>query len=157
MLAESSFCRKSWNEPWSYIILKFEGEARAVSRVVQMAWEVLQSTTKCRTSTEREDRRALMIKWSCCSHDKYAGLIESVDVSADARCEGGHGDVPSTKEYTPWPKRNGFICILQYRKLWLESFKETTWCVLGRRIFIECVKLCLSQPSYLYICGRTQQ
>jgi hypothetical protein len=61
MLAESSFCRKSWNEPWSCIILKFEGEARAVSRVVQMALEVLQST-KCRTSTEREDRRALMIK-----------------------------------------------------------------------------------------------
>jgi hypothetical protein len=30
------------------------------------------------------------------------------------------------------PRRNGFICILQYRKLWLESFKETTWCVLGR-------------------------
>jgi len=27
-----------------------------------MAWEVLQSTTKCRTSTEREDRRALMIR-----------------------------------------------------------------------------------------------
>jgi hypothetical protein len=30
--------------------------------------------------------------------------------------------------------RKGFICILQYRKLWLDSFKETTWCVLGREI-----------------------
>jgi hypothetical protein len=56
MLAESSLCRKSWNEPWSCIILEFEGDAKAVSSVVQMAWEVLQSITKCRTSTEREDR-----------------------------------------------------------------------------------------------------
>jgi hypothetical protein len=62
MLAESSFCHKSWNEPWSFIILEFEGDVRAVSSVVQMAWEVLQSTTKCKTSTEREDRRALMIR-----------------------------------------------------------------------------------------------
>jgi hypothetical protein len=61
-------------------------------------------------------------------------LTDSVDVTADTRCEGGHGDVPSTKEYTHWPKRNGFICFLQYKKLWLESFKETTWCVLGRGI-----------------------
>jgi hypothetical protein len=44
------------------MIMEFEGEARVVSSVVQMSWEVLQSTTKCRTSTEREDRRALMIK-----------------------------------------------------------------------------------------------
>jgi len=34
MLAESSFYRKSWNELWSYIILEFEGDARAVSSVV---------------------------------------------------------------------------------------------------------------------------
>jgi uncharacterized protein (UPF0210 family) len=40
--------------------------------------------------------------------------------------------VPSTKEYTPWPKRNGFICILQYKNLVLESFKDITCCVLGR-------------------------
>jgi hypothetical protein len=32
--------------------------------------------------------------------------------------------VPSTKEYTPWPKRNDFIYILQYKKLVLESRKE---------------------------------
>jgi len=28
-------------------------------------------------------------------------LTESADVGAGARCGGGHGDVPSTKEYTP--------------------------------------------------------
>jgi len=70
-----------------------------------MSWEVLESTTKCRTSTETEDRRALMIKWSCCFHDKYARLTESADVAVDAICEGGHNDVPSTKEYTLWPKK----------------------------------------------------
>jgi len=73
-----------------------------------------------------------MIKWSCCFHDKYTGLTEGEDVAADARWERGHGNVPSTKEYTPWPKRNGFICILQYKKLVLESFKEITCCVFGR-------------------------
>jgi len=131
MLAESSVCCKSWNELWSCIIREFEREAGVVSSVVQMSWEVLESTTKCKTSTEREDRRALMIKWSCYFHDKYAKLTESAYVAADARCEGRYNDVPSTKEYTFWPKRNGFICILQYKKLVLESFKETTWCVIG--------------------------
>ena len=40
--------------------------------------------------------------------------------------------MPSTKEYTPWPKRNGFICSLQYKKLVLERRKEITCCVLER-------------------------
>jgi hypothetical protein len=44
------------------MILEFEGDARAVSSVLHISWEVLQSTTKCRTSTEREDKRALMIR-----------------------------------------------------------------------------------------------
>jgi hypothetical protein len=82
-----------------------EGVAKAISNVVQMSWEVLQSTTKCKTSTEREDKRALMIKWSCCFHDKYTGLTEGEDVAADARWERG---------------------------MMLESFKEITCCVFGR-------------------------
>jgi hypothetical protein len=44
------------------MILEFEGNARAISSVLQILWEVLQSITKCKTSTEREDKRALMIK-----------------------------------------------------------------------------------------------
>jgi hypothetical protein len=44
------------------MILEFERDARAVSSVLQISWEVLQSTTKCRTSTKREDKRALMIR-----------------------------------------------------------------------------------------------
>jgi hypothetical protein len=39
-----------------------EGEASVVSSIVQISWEVLQSTTKYRTSTEREEKRELMIK-----------------------------------------------------------------------------------------------
>jgi hypothetical protein len=44
------------------MILEFEGDARAISNVLQISWEVLQSITNYRTSTEREDKRALMIK-----------------------------------------------------------------------------------------------
>jgi hypothetical protein len=44
------------------MILEFERDTKAVSSVLQISWEVLQSTTKCRTSTEREDKRALMIR-----------------------------------------------------------------------------------------------
>jgi len=131
-LIESSFCRKSWNAPWSCIIHELEREAKVVSSVVQMSWEVLQSITRCRTSVESKDKRALMIKWSCCFHDKYEGLIDGKDVAVDIRWEGGHGEVPSTKKCMPWPKRKGFICILRYKKLVLESCKEITCWVLGR-------------------------
>ena len=72
-----------------------------------------------------------MIEWSYYFYDEYVRLIDSEDVATDTRW-GGHDDVQSTKEYMPWLKRNNFICILQYKKLVLESFKEITCYVLER-------------------------
>jgi hypothetical protein len=56
-----SFYLRSWKEPWSCIINEFKGEARAVSRVVQKTWDVWQSTTRCNTSVDKDDRITLII------------------------------------------------------------------------------------------------
>jgi hypothetical protein len=60
-----------------------EGETRVVSSVVQMSWEVLQSTTRCRISIEREDKRVLMSRWSCCFYDRYEALTVGKEVSTE--------------------------------------------------------------------------
>jgi len=65
-ITDSSPCRRSWREPWSYIIRELDVEARACSSVCQTEHEVGQSITRWRTSMDSERSRALRMSWSCC-------------------------------------------------------------------------------------------
>jgi hypothetical protein len=84
-----------------------DGEARASSRVLQTIAKVEQSTTRCRTSTEKEDNRALRINWSCYFQVKnvWQGpelkVAEITEAYVDKSCEERHGVEPSTNEKTP--------------------------------------------------------
>jgi len=65
-VTKSSLCRRSWKEPWSCILRELDREARACLIVCQTQCEFWQSTTRCNTSIEREERNALRISWSYC-------------------------------------------------------------------------------------------
>jgi hypothetical protein len=60
--------------------------------------EVWQSTTKCKSSVDKEDRTILIIKWSCCFHDINAGFGTWTTEDDDIIWEGGQDREPSTKE-----------------------------------------------------------
>jgi hypothetical protein len=89
------------------MIQELDGEARACSSVLQTLAEVGQSTTRWRTSTEREDITALRMSWSCCFQVRNAweGLelkvAEAAETVLDKSCGEGHGVEPSTNKKTP--------------------------------------------------------
>jgi hypothetical protein len=37
-------------------------------------YDVWQSITKCKTLVDKKDKKALIIRWSCCFHDRNVGL-----------------------------------------------------------------------------------
>jgi len=65
-VTDSSPCRRSWKEPWSYIIHELDVEARVCSSVCQTELQVWQSTIRWRTSMESEESKALRMSGSCC-------------------------------------------------------------------------------------------
>ena len=100
------------------MILELDGDARARSSVLHTLADVGQSTTRWRTSVDREERSALRMSWSCCFHVKKAGKkpeLKAGEVAEISLCGEGHIVEPSTKENTPWPIKYGFICIRQNR------------------------------------------
>jgi hypothetical protein len=106
-----SSCRRSWMEPWSYTIWKFDVEARACSNVRQTEHEVWQSTIRCRTFMDSEESRALRMSWSCC-FQRRKNWFTWREVPLVARtCGEGQELEPSTKPKTPWPRRYDFIYI----------------------------------------------
>jgi len=71
---------------------ELDGEANAFSRVRQTQCEVEQSTTRCNTSTEREESKALKISWSCCFQRRKDGLMVEEELAELSKIwDGGHG------------------------------------------------------------------
>jgi len=100
-VTNSSPCRRSWREPWSCIIRELEVEARTRSGVPQAEQELRQPTTRCKTSIDREERRALKMSWSCC-FQVWKSRFTWREIPSWARtCVDGHVLEPSTKPKTP--------------------------------------------------------
>ena len=97
-----------WKKPWSYIILELDGQTRACSKVLQTLDEVWQSTTRCRTSIDKKERRELKMRWSCSFQERKVGLITGAELSEPTRgrnWEAAYGNKPSTKGKTLWSMR----------------------------------------------------
>jgi hypothetical protein len=70
-------------DPWRYIIREFNGEVRACLRVYHIVYDVWQSTTSSKTLVDKKDRKALIIRCSCCFYDRNVGLVTGAAMNDD--------------------------------------------------------------------------